>query len=154
MRDIRGDLQQRVDFVEQQISAAHAQFQQLVERLQSERDATVAELNKDLAALGNVMEAELRLASGSPRVAAPSAQAQTPLADFFVRKLTEVGPTSKDNLIKTAVKEGYFPNPESAGMSVNATLTNLVRSNRIRQLPDGLFAPLTISQTIMLRRAV
>jgi hypothetical protein len=44
MRDIRSDLQERANFIEEQIRAAYAHFEKAVQQLQSERDARVADL--------------------------------------------------------------------------------------------------------------
>ena len=44
MRDIRSDLQERANFLEEQISGTYAHFEKAVQQLQSERDARVAEL--------------------------------------------------------------------------------------------------------------
>jgi hypothetical protein len=44
MRDIRCDLQERANVVEEQIRAIYAHFEKVVQQLQSERDARVAEL--------------------------------------------------------------------------------------------------------------
>jgi hypothetical protein len=153
MRDIRSDLQERVSLIEKQITAAHARFQQIVERLQVERDTMIAALNTELAALGKVMEAESRR-TNNLQPALTSAAPMKPLADLFMRKLDETGPMSKDELLQTAVQEGYFPSLESAGPIVNATLANMVRTNRIGQSPDGCFEPPALPRTIMLRRAV
>lgn len=51
MRDIRGDLQERADFIEQQIAAAGDDFEKAVEQLQSK-------LKAEIAALGVAMLAE------------------------------------------------------------------------------------------------
>lgn len=160
MRDIRGDLQDRVHLIEEQISAAHAQFEKRVEQLKSERDGRVEELKSELAAIGRLMEAEHRRLAGAPppqTVQAPQAtpaQGPMPLADFLVRKLNEHGPLSKEDLRLCAVQEGYFSDPESAERGVHAALATTLRAARIRQLPNGDFAPATVMDTIRLRRAV
>jgi hypothetical protein len=58
MRDIRRDLQERADLIEEQIRAAHAYFEKMVQQLQSERDAKVSELKSWLVGIAKVMEAE------------------------------------------------------------------------------------------------
>ena len=154
MRDIRSDLQERATLIEEQVSAAHTHFQKIVQQLQNERDARVAELKSEFAALGKVMEAELRRTGNVPPVVTSPPPPQLSLADFFVLKLNESGPMSKDELRNLAVKEGYFPDAETADRGVHATLIDFVRGDRIRQLPDGTFAPPTLSQTIKLRRVM
>jgi hypothetical protein len=49
MRDIRSDLQERANFIEQQIRAAHSHFEKMVQQLQSERDMRIADLKSGLA---------------------------------------------------------------------------------------------------------
>jgi len=60
MRDIRSDLQERVGLIEDQISTSYAQFEKMIEQLQSEREARVSELKAELSALGKLMEVEHR----------------------------------------------------------------------------------------------
>ena len=60
MRDIRSDLQERATLIEEQIRAAHDQFQKTVQQLQNERDARIADLNSGLAMIAKFMEFELR----------------------------------------------------------------------------------------------
>jgi hypothetical protein len=84
----------------------------------------------------------------------PQQQPQQPLADFLVRKLSEVGALSRDDLRRLAVQEGYFPDGESAERGVHATLLNVAKAGLVRQLPNGNFAPATVLDTIRLRRAI
>jgi hypothetical protein len=156
MRDIRSDLQDRANLLEEQISAANAHFEKRIEQLQSERDAKVSEPKLELEAIAKLMDSERRRLNGStPLVRAVQPQrSQVPLADFFVRKLSEKGTMSKDDLGAWAVRDGYFDDDESAGRAVNATLVNLAKSDRIQQLPDGSFAPASLSQTLKLRRVI
>ena len=76
------------------------------------------------------------------------------LADLFMHKLNEVGPMSRAELVNLAVKEGFFPDAENAVQGVHPMLVNLLRSELIRELPNGTFVPPTVSQTIKLRRVV
>ena len=59
---------------------------------------------------------------------------------------------TRQELIDIAVKEGFFSDAESATQGMHPMLTSLVRSELIRELPDGAFAPPTMSQAIKLRR--
>ena len=52
MRDIRNDLAERARLIEDQISAAYAQFEKMLEQLQNERDGKVSDLKAEFAALG------------------------------------------------------------------------------------------------------
>ena len=61
MRDIRNDLQERADLAQDQIRAADAQFQRMVEQLRHEHDAKIADLKGALAMIAKLMEFENRL---------------------------------------------------------------------------------------------
>jgi hypothetical protein len=191
MRDIRSDLQERSNLIEEQITAVVAHFEKAVDQLQSERDARLAELETELAALGALLEAEHRRLPQGPRPMEPERQRTSDgprlmeperqrtsdgprlmeterqrapdgprlmalprqsLADFLARKLAESGPRSKDDLSGFAVQEGYFPDSEHASSGVHATLVELLRGERISQLPDGRLAPASLSQMIRLRQ--
>jgi hypothetical protein len=86
--------------------------------------------------------------------AQPQHQPQTPLADFLIRKLNEVGAMSRDDLRRLSLQEGYFPDADSADRGVHTALINIVKAGLIRQLPNGNFAPATVLDTIRLRRAM
>jgi hypothetical protein len=58
MRDIRTDLQERADICQDQMRSVCAQFEKMVQRLQSERDARLAGLKSTLAAIGKLLEYE------------------------------------------------------------------------------------------------
>jgi hypothetical protein len=151
MRDIHGDLQDRANLIEEQMNAAHAQFEQRLAQLKSERDARVEELKGELGAVGKLMDAEQRRFASPSRV--PTLP--EPLGDFLIRKLSENGPMSGDDLRLWTPQEGYFADPESAARAVQVTLVNGIRAGRIRQLPDGTFAPATLlTDAIRLRRVV
>jgi len=110
MRDIRGDLQDRANLIEEQMNAAHAQFEQRLAQLKSERDARVEELKGELGAVGKLMDAEQRRFASPSRV--PTLP--EPLGDFLIRKLSENGPMSGDDLRLWTLREGHFADPESA----------------------------------------
>ncbi|NIR61422.1 MAG: hypothetical protein GWO02_18970 [Gammaproteobacteria bacterium] len=259
MRDIRGDLQDRAGFLEEQISAAEAQFDKRLEQLKREHQAKIEDLQSELEAVTTLMEREYeRLGSAPvreerPRQAPPVAErhpapeprrepyrrpqepelqrrpaeaephrrpvrdaepyrgpareaeyrrhpeqephygpAQTPaqsesepqvyrraplardgerepqrpakraaqapqqppLADFLIRKLSEMGAMTIDELCQLAVQEGYFTDDEIADRGVEVTLMNVVKAGFIRQQPNGTFAPATVMDTIRLRRAI
>jgi len=77
-----------------------------------------------------------------------------PLADFLIRKLSEIGAMTLDDLCHVAVQEGYFAEGEIADRAVHVTLMNVAKAGFIRQLPNGTFAPATVMDTIRLRRAI
>jgi translation initiation factor 2 beta subunit (eIF-2beta)/eIF-5 len=160
MRDIRSDLQERANLIEEEITAAIAHFEKTVEQLQSECDARVAKLRAELAVLGVLIESEhQRMPNSGPRPIEtehqrtpngprPVALPRQTLADFLARKLAQAGARSQDELSRLAAQEGYFPDAERASPAVHATLVDLLRGDRIRQLPDGTLAPAPLSQMI------
>jgi hypothetical protein len=56
MRDIRGDLQDRVKMIEQQIDAEHAQFQTLIAQLKREQESRLEGLKTQLQAVNRLIE--------------------------------------------------------------------------------------------------
>lgn len=152
MRDIRNDLQERVRLIEDQISAACAQFDKIIEQLQGEREGRVSELKAELSALGRLMDVEHRRMANVLPLQTP-ATPQISLADFILQRLSEIGPMSKDDLVNLVLKEGLFDDVESADRAVHTTLLNIIRSEHLRQLHDGTFVPNTVPQAIRLRRA-
>jgi hypothetical protein len=60
MRDIRGDLQERVRLIEEQINLAYAHFEKVIGQLQKERDERITELKAELQAIGKLIQAEHR----------------------------------------------------------------------------------------------
>jgi hypothetical protein len=44
---------------------------------------------------------------------------------------------SKEALVDLSMKEGFFPDAETAAQRVHAMLETLLRSELIRELPDG-----------------
>jgi hypothetical protein len=55
LRDIRGDLQDRANVVEQQISAENVQFEQLILQLKAEQDARVEHLRAQLQLVNKLL---------------------------------------------------------------------------------------------------
>ena len=73
MRDIRSDLQERANFIDEQIRAASAHFDKMVQQLQSERDMRLADLKSGLAIVERFMKFENSLMGNVVTVATPSA---------------------------------------------------------------------------------
>ena len=154
MRDIRNDLQERAGLIEDQISAAYAQFEKMLEKLESERDGRVSALKSELAALERLMEMENRRMANVLPLASPVPASQLSLADFMMQSLNEIGPLAKDDIVNLALKDGYFSDAESADRGVHSALVTLHRNEHIHQLQDGTFASATLAQTVRFRRAM
>ena len=60
MRDIREDLQERVELVKQQINAEQNQFEKLLKQLSSEQDSKVRYVKAELETVKRVIEIEHR----------------------------------------------------------------------------------------------
>jgi hypothetical protein len=162
MRDIRGDLQERAVLVDEQIRATAAHFDKAIQQLQTERDARIADLKAGLAMIAKFMEFEERFLYNTPPVTPASAHNTPPatpassllaLGELFLKKLNSAGQMSKQELIDMAIKEGFFPDADTAAQGVHPMLVSMLRSELIREASDGTYLPPTFSQTIKLRRA-
>lgn len=60
MRDIREDLQERVELVKQQINAEQSRFEKLLKQLSSEQDSKVRYVKAELETVKRVIEIEHR----------------------------------------------------------------------------------------------
>lgn len=75
MRDIRGDLQDRANLLEEQINAHQAQYDSLIEQFKREYDARLDELKAELEAVNRLMDLELRRHGGRPQAQSAPQQA-------------------------------------------------------------------------------
>ena len=66
MRDIRNDLQDRANLLEEQINAADAQFESLVEQLRTEHESRIEELKAEFEAVSRLLDVEQRRLANSP----------------------------------------------------------------------------------------
>jgi hypothetical protein len=155
MREIQNDLQERATVIDEQIRAACAHYEKAVQQLQTDRDAKIRELKSDLAMIAKFMEFEQRYTSG--HASEPQPQVAS-LADLFLGKLKENGAVSKDELIGLTIKEGFFRNTEEALRGVHPMVVSMLRSEQIRELPNGNFAlplvshaPPAFSQVVRLK---
>ena len=182
MRDIRDDLRDRANLLDGQINDAQGQFEALVQRFKQEHDSRLKDLKAELQALSTLIGAEERrldretaaskksptqhpqpkLQDAQPmqQPQVQSAQQSPPqkpqqrFADFLIRKLSEVGAMSKDDLRHLAEQGGYFAEAESAKRGVHIALTQALKAGLVRELPNGSFAPSTLPDTMRLRRAI
>ena len=58
MRDIRSDLEERAHIVQEQVKAAYAHFEKMMQKLQNERDARVSDLKETLGMIDRLMQFE------------------------------------------------------------------------------------------------
>ena len=58
MRDIRSDLEERANIIQEQLRASYAHFESVVQQLQRERDARIADLTDTLTMIDKLMQFE------------------------------------------------------------------------------------------------
>ena len=58
MRDIRSDLEERANIIQEQLKASYAHFESVVQQLQRERDTRIADLNQTLVMIEKLMQFE------------------------------------------------------------------------------------------------
>ena len=58
MRDIRSDLEERAQIIHEQLRGTNAHFEKVMQQLQSERDARVADLKGTLEMIDKLMQFE------------------------------------------------------------------------------------------------
>lgn len=151
MRDIQSDLQERAALIDEQIRATVAHFDKTIQQLQMQRDTRIAELKSGLAMIAKFMEFEERFL---PKPSEVPTSPLLALAELFLRKLNDAGRMSRQELIDMSVKEGFFPDAETAAQNVHPMLVTMLRSELIREVSEGIFMPPTFSQTIKLRQVV
>jgi hypothetical protein len=101
MRDIRGDLQDRANLIEEQISTAQGQFDKHIEQLTSQHQTILADLKSELHNLHLVIGIEGRRLLSATEVktqASPRShyrleqpQPQQPPSESLIRKVASVG---------------------------------------------------------------
>jgi hypothetical protein len=72
IRDIRGDLQDRANLLEEQINDHEAQFEKLVEQIRAEHEARLEDLKAEFAAVTKLLELEHRRLGAQAPKAAPT----------------------------------------------------------------------------------
>ena len=80
MRDIRSDLEERAQIIQEQLRGTNAHFEKVMQQLQSERDARVADLKGTLAMIDKLMQFETSAMDKVVTLEHPSAS-QPSLAD-------------------------------------------------------------------------
>lgn len=78
MRDIRGDLQERAQLLERQITTVRGEFEQLIGQLKREHGGKIEDLKSEHDAVTTLMGIENRRLSGAPFAPKAQSQAQQP----------------------------------------------------------------------------
>lgn len=148
LRDIRSDLEQRISALETMLKDEIDQFQTQQEKAISTHKKQVDAFNQALNGYRRMLLLEETLADANiigtnDKVGPMPAEikipvSKLPLADFFIAKLQENGPMSKDELRQAAKDAGYFPESDG-GRATHATLINITRNQRIASTSDNKF---------------
>ncbi|RXT48546.1 hypothetical protein B5V03_11445 [Bradyrhizobium betae] len=150
-RDIRTDIRARIrsledtsqrqqaEFVKAQEKAA-AEHRQIMEGFKSAIDSYKRMLDLEEAmASHNMLDTRDKGGPAQTEVKIPVPVALPPLADFFVSKLAQNGPLTKEELREAAQAVGYFGEAGGGGRATHATLENIKRSKRVVLGDDGKF---------------
>jgi hypothetical protein len=133
LRDIRGDLRERLAALDGAQCDAIAEFQEAAERLHSSHREKIEKIEGERAAIKQLLEIEERRA-----LALPSLSKTPPLValqDFLISKIAMYGPLNKDELRAAAEEAGY-----EGGRTLHTTLMNITKGGRLHQHRDGRYA--------------
>jgi hypothetical protein len=75
MRDIRGDLQERIKRWEEQVRLANAYCEKMMKQIQTDRDAKVADLKERIAMASKLLEFERVGEEVAPKATQPATEA-------------------------------------------------------------------------------
>lgn len=123
MRDLRDDLRERLGLLSERRQKAKAQYDGEIRAIDTEEGPLKALLALEERRLGGPEHETKGMGS---------------LPDFFA-KMMENGPATKDELREAADILGFFTDAGAAGRVTHATLVNMVRGGRIRELAEGKF---------------
>jgi hypothetical protein len=140
LRDITGDLKERLSFVEEQGKAENVEYERDRKILDERHAAKIAELNTEWQSLQRALQAELRRLGKAIDETQPPAPTLS-LDDFFVQTVERFGMATKTNLRDEARHAGYFAGGESGGRKTHVILLNIVRAGRIREVAPDTYAP-------------
>ena len=124
VRDIRDDLRERLDGLGKRREAAKAAYDSEIKSITEEEVL--------IRGLLLVEQRRLGVAQDTPK-ATP-----IPLADYFLM-LMNGGPRTKEELRENAQQSGYFQGEESPARVTHATLMNILRAGRAREVSEGLY---------------
>ncbi|MEM7191766.1 MAG: hypothetical protein AAF405_02665 [Pseudomonadota bacterium] len=109
MRDIRGDLQDRAGFLEEQISAAQVQFDKRMELFAREHETKINDLRAELEAVNMLMEREYRrimtVPDAAPEPAELPAAAPAAMEDYGEPEYVEA--SYEDDLLAASAEEEF-----------------------------------------------
>lgn len=133
MRDIRNDLRERLASLDGQQYEVLAQYQEDKRRIDAEREAAVLRIERERAALKQMLDIEERRAQATPLASA--APPVAPLADFLITNISQIGPMGKEELRAVVEQAGY-----DSGRALHTTLMNITKAGRLCHAADGRYA--------------
>jgi hypothetical protein len=140
LRDITTDLKERLAMVEEQGKAENAKYERDRKALDDQHNAKLGELQTEWEGLNRLLAAEQRRLGHNIDSVRRTVPAMS-LDDFFVHVVEKFGIATKKNLREEAFNAGYFPIGETGGRQTHATLMNIVRSGRLREVGEDTYAP-------------
>ncbi len=155
LRDITDDLKARLAMIEAQAKAENVEYEAAAKALADKHDAAISELKGQWEAIQRGLQLEMRRLGRSADSPAPAANQQAPsvsLDDFMVSIVEKFGMAAKENFRNEAVHAGYFQPGETGGRQIHATLLNLVRAGRVRQIGPDTYAPANKPGEFLLER--
>lgn len=135
MRDIRADLRERMESLSGRESEISREYGRLLKEAERWADEQMKLVQEERAAIFSLLNIEQRRHGEQADVPIPHIQ----LPDFLVQETAKRGIASKEDLRLAAVHAGYFPDGESGGRQIHATLMNLVRGNKIIETQSGRY---------------
>jgi len=140
MRDITNDLKERLSAVEEQGKAENLRYERDRKALDEQHNTRLADLKAEWETINRLLVAEQRRLGVSPETPAQP-KPKMSLDDFFVQVAEKFGTASKQNLREEAEHAGYFVDGGPNGRRTHATIMNIVRSGRLREIEPDVYAP-------------
>jgi hypothetical protein len=141
MRDIRDDLRERLMALDGRHADAMVDYDQRLAALNKEHRETVAAIERERAALKELLAFEAQrhgLPPDDPLNYVQKKQLRLPLADFLIARVAARGPLDKEGLKAEADSAGYLD--AGNGRSFHAALLNMTKHGKLKQLADGRYA--------------
>jgi hypothetical protein len=161
-RDIRPDLRARIKSLEHASEREQAEFQRKQEMAAAEHRKVMESIKKAVDGYRRLLDLEEAMAEknmldtgdlvgpvrSDGKMPLPVSRASLP--DFFITKLREKGPLTKEELRIAALFAGYFADGDSGGRATHATLSNISRSGRIGVTEGGKYFAVQTQEKPML----
>ncbi|MEA2879667.1 MAG: hypothetical protein QOF14_4863 [Hyphomicrobiales bacterium] len=141
VRDIRNDLRERLLALDGRYSDAMHEYEAEREALELKREGTTGAIEKERAAVRQLLEIEERR-EGSETVEIVPTRKLMPLADFLIAKVCAHGPIDRESLKTEAMAAGY----QIDGRTFHATLMNVEKHGKIARADTGQYLAAPISE--------